>query len=315
MSSLHALLSSRLENLRPYSGGGWSAACPCCRSEGHDKQGNHLRIFPSSAFRCAKIAKDEKGANPIDHNRFIRAWIYQNADPETLALLDTQIIDPDPKIEADKVYDEAMLKRLVPDHRYWVGRGIKEDVLRKLEGGLSPPDERSKTSDRYLFPIRDPQSGRIHGWTGRLVNEASFGPTHKHLVKVSKAVYPWTVTGSHIKRTRKAILTEGWADGGTFASHDMWNWLLLLGLNMNSRMLGLLISANPTHIIISTNNDAIGKPNSDSAGNKAAIKIRDKLAPFFGEEKLIIDLPQTAKDWNAADSDEVEAFKERVNAL
>ncbi len=308
---LHSLLSSRLDNLKRTQGG-WTAACPVCRAEGGDGQRNHLRIWQSAAFSCAKHQGER------DHNRAIRAFIYQDADPDLVASLDVEVLDPDPKLDIERVYPEEMLTRLVQDHRYWLGRNISEDVLRKLEGGMAPVDEQSKLSGRYIFPVRDAH-GRITGFTGRLVNDASFGPKWKHLVRASKAAYPLNVTGEHIRRTRKVCFTEGVGDGLTWGTHGIWNWLILLGLNLNPRVLGFLASANPTHIIISTNSDSerVNKTtgNVTHPGQDAAVKLRNQLIPFFGEERIIIRLPQTAKDWNAADPDEVRAFKAEVEAL
>lgn len=310
MASFDDIIRAHLENVRPTTDG-WVAACPACRGQGGDKQGNHLRIWRGShAFNCAKAGPEDR-----EHNKLVRAVLYQDADPFALAALDLQIVDPEPKLDVDKVYPEDMLARLVPDHRYWVGRGISEDVLRKLEGGLAPPDEKSKLSNRYIFPVRD-DKGRITGFTGRLVSEASFGPTHKHLVRASRAVYPIHVAGEHIRRTRKVAFTEGIGDGLTWASHGMWNWLLLFGLNLNARILGFLVSVNPTHIVISTNNDAVGDK-GHSVGNETAEKLRRKLVPFFGEERVLIHLPPR-KDWNQCQQEnpaEVAEFKAWFDGL
>jgi DNA primase len=213
----------------------------------------------------------------------------------------------------EKVYPEDMLTKLVPDYRYWVGRGISEDVLRRLEGGMAPTDERSKLSGRFILPIRDDKR-RIIGWTGRLVSDASFGPKHKHLVKSSKAVYPIHIAAEPIRTSRKVVLTEGVGDLMTLHTHGMLNVLVLLGLNLNARMLGFLASVNATHIVLSTNNDSVGAKGHD-VGNKAADKLRAKLIPFFGEERVVIRLPQTGKDWGEASVDEVKAFKAEVDAL
>jgi hypothetical protein len=298
-ADLQSILSARLEAFRRNSDGSYQARCPVCASEGHDKQRDHLRVWPSGAFRCAKYAKDAPGEAPLDHNRLIRAFVYQNVDPATLALLETQIIDPEPKLVADKVYPEETLTQMVPDHRYWVGRGISEEVLRRFEGGLHPEGIPSKMSKRYLFPVRDYPSRRIVGWTGRLTESTnSFAPKWKHLVKSGRALYPLTVTADAIRTARKVVLVESPGDGLSLFQGGIPYVAILFGLNMNSRWLGWLASADLDQIVISTNNDAIGKPQSDCAGNKAAEKLRAKLVPFFGEERVKVRLPQSANDWN-----------------
>ena len=312
---LHALLASRLDNLKR-TPNGWQAACPVCRAEGSDKTGNHLRIWGNAAFNCAKAGPDDKA-----HNRQIRAFIYQDADPETLADLQNQIVDPEPKLEVDKVYPEEMLARLVPDYHYWVGRGISEEVVRRMEGGLVPRDERNKLSGYFTFPVRDDKR-RIIGWASRLVDEASFGPKHKHLVKTGRCVFPIHVAGEAIRTSRKVVLVEGLADLMTLQTVGMWNVLAVLGLNFNARILGFLVSVNPRAIVISTNADTERVNKRTGAithpGQDAADKLRAKLVPFFGEERVVVRFPKAAKDWNEVlkvAPDEVSAFKAEVDSL
>lgn len=317
MADLHTLLSSRLEGLRRNSDGTFQARCPACAAENGDTQRQHLRIWPSAAFRCARAGDDRQ------HNRVVRAWLYAESDPDTLANLALEVIDPEPKLEVEKVYPEADLAKLTPDYRYWVGRGISEEVLRRMGGGLAPHNERSKLSGRYVFPVRD-DKGRIIGWTGRLVSDASFGPTHKHLVRSARCVFPIHVAAEPIRATRKVVLLESVGDYLSCAEVGLWNCLVLLGLNLNARILGFLVSVNPTHIVISTNADtervnkvtgAVSHPGQD-----AADKLRVKLVPFFGEERVLIRFPKAAigKDWNEvlrAAPDEVRAFKAEVDSL
>ncbi len=320
MADLHSLLLSRLENLRRTSDG-WTARCPACAAEGSDKTGNHLRVWRSGAFACAKENKDGLKDIILDHNRVIRAWLYADSDPETLAALDVEFIDPEPKLDVERVFPEALLAELAPDYRYWVGRGISEDVLRRMGGGVASEKEKGKLSGRYVFPVRD-DKGRITGWTGRLVSDASFGPTWKHLVKSSRCVYPIHTAAESIRASRKVVLLESVGDYLSCAEVGLWNGIVLLGLAFNARVLGLLASANPTHIIISTNSDtervnkrtgAISHPGQD-----AADKLRAKLVPFFGEERVLIRFPKAAKDWNEVlkvAPDELRAFKAEIDAL
>lgn len=297
-TDLQSILSTRLEGFRRNGDGTYQARCPACAAEGHDKQRNHLRIWPSGAFVCAKLRKDNPNDAPLDHNRLIRAHVYQDLDPAALALLETQIVDPEPKLTADKVYPEEMLSGMVQNHSYWIGRGISEDVLRRMEGCLHPEGISSKMTGRYLFPIRDYPSRRIVGWTGRLVGSSnSFAPKWKHLCRASRVTFPLTVTADPIKHARKVVLVESPGDGLALAQGGIWCFGILLGLNLNSRWLGWLASADLDQIIISTNNDEIGAAKSDGAGNKAAQKLRAKLVPFFGEERVVVRLPQAAKDW------------------
>lgn len=311
MADLHSLLAGRLEGLRRNGDGTFQARCPACAAEGGDSQKQHLRIWPSSAFRCAKYG-DNKA-----HNRVVRALIYADSDPDTLAALEVEFVDPEPKLEVEKVYPEELLTRLIPDYRYWMGRGISEEVLRRMGGGLAPAEEKSKLAGRYVLPVRDLQ-GRIIGWTGRLVSDASFGPTHKHLVKSSRCMFPIHDSEAEIRRTRVVVFNEGVGDDLSLATVGIRNRLALLGLNLNARIMGFLASVNPRKIVLSLNNDAIGRPESASAGNKAVAKLRAKLVPFFGEEVVVDRLPQTRKDWSKVlmeNPEEIHAFKAWVDAL
>lgn len=305
------LLIARLENLKNASGGdGWVAACPICRLEGGDSTRSHLRIYRTRAFSCIKHQGD------LTHNKLIRAYLYKDATPEALALLETSFIDPDPQIQADKIYPEEMLKELVPDYRYWVNRGISEDVLRRLEGGYVPKERKGKLAGRFVFPIRDHITGRIVGFSGRLVDLNSFGPKYKHLVKSSRVVYPLWHVKKDILAARKVVLVESAGDCLSLLSHGINNVLVLLGLNLNSKMMGFLASASLDEVIISTNNDnhESGKASSKSAGNVGAQKIYDKLVPYLGEHRVRIRLPMTGKDWNEADVAEIQEFKKELES-
>ena len=93
--------------------------------------------------------------------------------------------------------------------------------------------------------------------------------------------------------------------------------LVLLGLNLNSKFFGFLVSAGLTKIIVSLNDDppkivngVITKP-----GNSGAKKIMDKLIPFFGEHRIVNRPPTTGKDWNEVlmkNTGEIELFKEEL---
>jgi hypothetical protein len=307
MATLESILRGRLTNLHKIPDG-WQARCPACAAGGADKTGNHLRIYHNGAYSCVVHQGDSA------HNKAIRAFIYTGATPEILASLESCVVEEDVKLDVDKVYPESALAQLVPDHTYWINRGISVAVLEKLEGGLSP-EGKSKMSGRYLFPIRDHVNGRIIGWTGRLTQPNSFGPKWKHLVRTSRCVYPLTVSRESILKTRKVVLYESQGDYMAAATCGMYNGLILLGLNLNSKVLGFLASAGLNEIIISTNNDTLGKEASKEAGNKAAEKLKEKLALYFGENKIRIRLPQTRKDWGDVLKDgtgELEIFKKEL---
>lgn len=61
-----ALDQGKLENLSTVHNGARQARCLACAEVGHDKKGDHLRIFDNGAFGCA--------ANPRDREHQRRIW-------------------------------------------------------------------------------------------------------------------------------------------------------------------------------------------------------------------------------------------------
>lgn len=49
---------SKLENVRELAGGIVQARCPACAEGGHDRAGEHLRIYPDGRFGCCVHPKD-----------------------------------------------------------------------------------------------------------------------------------------------------------------------------------------------------------------------------------------------------------------
>ncbi len=294
---------SRLRNVRRNpADNSICCACPQCEAEGHDKKGQHLKIYQSGAFSCVKAGSDDRV-----HNAKIRAFLRGTNSDENP---DFEYIDPEPaRISVEKVYPEESLKRLVPDYSYWIGRGAKESVIRRLEGGLAPEDERSKLSARFLFPVRG-LDGRIVGFIGRLTFNNSFAPKWKNLVKTSKVVWPWHIAESYVKSSGRVILVESPGDMIALMGHDIWNVICVFGLNLNGKIISALVSANVKQIIVSLNRDA-----DPSKGQYAAEKIRNKLSAFFNEDSLLIKLPpEGTKDWGEASAEQIEAFKQEISS-
>ena len=280
-----------------------SAACPVCRAQGSDKTGNHLKIFKNGAFNCI-VGSD---GDP-QHNRLIRQYLKGDGD-------DIVFIDPEPKLTVEKIYPEDTLSRLVPDYSYWIGRGMRVDVLKRLENGIAPIGEKSKLSGRSLFPLRN-MDGLIAGFSGRLVEENSFAPKWKHLAKISRLTYPWNVTGEAIRRRKVAVLTESIGDLLACLSHGIEPTLCIFGLNLNGLIISNMISANVKTVVVSLNRDE-----DASKGQAAAQRIREKLSNFWADENIVIRLPNGHKDWGKAaeggeaGAAELAAFKKEIDAL
>lgn len=313
-SQLEALIRQRLTNVVTTSGG-FIAQCPACATTGADLRGkNHLKIYNSGAFGC--VVDDSKA-----HNKFIYSFLYDKLTEEQKLDLETNWVDPDPKIAVDVIYPESMLAGLLPDHSYWIKRGVDEAILRKLEGGVAPKEKPSKLSGRYVFPIRDHISGRIVGFSGRILEDGNtWAPKYKHMVKSGRVIYPLWVNKEAILKQRKVVLVESVGDALSLMTKGIDCVLILLGLNLNSKFFGFLVSAGLQKIIVSLNDDPpkivngiIAKP-----GNRGAKKIMDKLTPFFGEHRVMNRPPTTGKDWNEVlmlGGDEINEFKKELELL
>lgn len=270
---------SRLTNVKA-TPEGWEARCPACAAHGSDKTGNHLSIRRNGQYNCVV------GSKIPGHNANIRAAARGDA------LTDVEYIDPEPRLTLDKVYPEDSLAKLLPDISYWVGRGMKESVMRQLECGLAPKEERGKLSGRTVLPIRD-LKGRIMGFSGRLVEDNSFAPTWKHCFRSSKAVWPWHITGSAIRCLKTVVAVESVGDTAACLSHGVEPVLCTWGLNVSDLMLATLVGAGVRRFIVSFNRD----PNPVKSQSGPAIeRLMQRLPDFFPE--VINRMPgEPFKDW------------------
>lgn len=280
---------------------GWTAACPVCRSEGHDSKGDHLKIWKTGQFCCAKYKSDP------EHNKRIKAAIGSGSTE-----INNEYIDLEPKIDLPKTYPEESLMRLGQDHSYWEGRGIPSEVVERFKGGLAPVNEKNKMSGRYVFPIRNTDN-KIIGFSGRLVENNSFAPKWKHIFKVKYSVFPLDIAKPQITDTKKVILLESIGDYLALAKYDIWNSFVIFGLNMNSKMLSTIISMDIKKIIISTNNDP-KNAKGERPGNDAAMKLKTKLDLYFNPSNVVVKLPE-ANDWGASTEEQIKEFKKYIEKI
>lgn len=292
---------SRLEKVKRNADRSITCRCPICAESGHDTTGNHLRVWVTGAFSCVTNQGDRR------HNSQIKAYLCNTAPSDNP---DIEYIDPEPTIKVDKVYPESSLISLLPQYDYWVNRGARPEVLRALEGGLAPLDEKSKLSGRFIFPIRG-LDGRINGFTGRLVAENSFAPTWKHLFRSSKSVWPWNVSGSAIRASRTVVLVESVGDCLALLSNGVPNVLCIFGLNLNGKIISTLIANDVRKVIVSLNRD-----DDPSKGQRAAEKIANRLAAFYSDGAVVIRLPpEGVNDWGEATSEQITAFRTELAVL
>lgn len=60
MGNRMSLDTSKLETVRELPGGIVQARCPACAEGGHDRTGEHLRIYPDGRFGCCVHPKDKE---------------------------------------------------------------------------------------------------------------------------------------------------------------------------------------------------------------------------------------------------------------
>lgn len=274
--------TTKLENVRP-TPNGFTCACPVCRKEGGDSTRSHLRVYTTGAFSCIKYQGDNL------HNRKLRSILRGYLDSTESA----EVVYIEPKLDVETVYPESTLSKLLPDYSYWLGRGMKEDVLRRLENGVAPLEERSKLSGRTIFPVRD-LDGNIVGFSGRLLTDSSYAPRWKHLFKSGRAIYSWHVTGPDIIASKSCILVESIGDYLACLSHDIKPVLCIFGLNLNSVIISTLLAHDIKRVIISLNRD-----DDPRKGQAAAEKIAAKLGNFFTDVRIVLP-PIGIKDWGCA---------------
>lgn len=280
---------SKLAAVRPAPGGGHSAACPACRAAGHDKTGNHLRIYRDSSFSCAAFPKDRA------HSADILKLVGMGSDGTAALSLSTEVheeAETQSQLDLKQTWDASVLDYLTRDHSYWATRGINEETVAPFRGGVSTSNE---LRGRYVFPIFN-SIGQVVGFTGRAL-ESWMKPKwlHKGLTR------HWVWGGlPEIVATKRVILVESIGDSLALRQTGIPESLVLFGVSISQSVIGHLIAANPRQIIISTNRDSHG------VGQKAAAKAQILLEPFFNSETICVRLPpEGVKDWNEASPEQI----------
>jgi hypothetical protein len=211
------------------------------------------------------------------------------------------------KLQMEKIYDNDCLNKLLPHYDFYEERGITQDTLKHLKGGLATSGQ---LYQRFVFPIYN-KDGQIHGFSGRDTANKDTRPKWKHIGRKSNWLYPLYVPqaqGSWRDRIEEAdslILVESIGDLLSCHQHEIFNVAVSFGLDISPSLICEMVEINPSKITISFNNDS-GK--ECNRGLDASIKNFLKLLNHFDQDKISICLP-TKNDFGDMKAQDFEQWK------
>ena len=192
-----------------------------------------------------------------------------------------------PKIEIEETYSADCLDRLLPHYEFYKKKGIDENNLIPLKGGLATTGQ---LNQRFVFPIFN-KYGKIHGFSGRDMKGGENRPKWKHIGKKKNWVYPLYTDSrceEDIKNRDQIIIVESIGDMLALRQKGFYNTLPCFGLNISSKLSCSIVALNPSKIFISLNNDAAS---GENRGADASFKNYLSLLNFFDKDKVKICLP------------------------
>jgi len=200
---------------------------------------------------------------------------------------------PIQKMQVDQFFDHDEIKTLLPHYKFYNNKSISDSTLKLYNAGFSMS---GKMNGRFVFPIYD-ENNRVIGMTGRhlLWKSSSSFPKWKHIGKKANWIYPINLKFNNeakfqnaVENSKEIILIEGIGDSLALSEQNIYNHMVIFGLEISSKQTSYLLSQNLNKIIIATNND---KDKTSNRGLEAAIKIYLKLTSVFDISKLEIRLP------------------------
>jgi hypothetical protein len=201
-----------------------------------------------------------------------------------------------PELRMPKTFSKATLSKLVPDHEYWINRGVTEYSVSEFKGGVV---RGGKMANRYVFPIFDAKDNVV-GFAGRDLFENSKRPKWKLIGDKSQWKYPLFLNHTIIKEKKKVILVESIGDMLALWDCGIKNVTVSFGLDVSPALISSFIRLDLKKIIISFNNDS----KNNNAGNKAAEKAESKLLKYFDPHQISVILP-THDDFGEMSREEI----------
>lgn len=216
------------------------------------------------------------------------------------------------KLQVEEVYPIEMLDKLLPHYKFYNGRGISDDTLSGLRGGLAT---KGQMYQRFVFPIFN-EYQQIHGFSGRDMSNKEGRPKWKHMGKKKSWVYPAyvpTKDGIFIDNVNKdyVLLVESIGDCLNCIEHGITNVLVSFGLDLSSKLICSLIKFNFKKVILSFNNDF---NKSDNKGMNACVKNYLKLLNYYDMDNIKICLP-TKNDFGDMNELDFAKWKEKLKLI
>jgi len=196
-------------------------------------------------------------------------------------------------MQVDQFFDHDEVETLLPHYKFYNNKAISDCTLKLYNAGFSMS---GKMNGRFVFPVYD-ENAKVIGITGRhlLWKSTSSISKWKHIGKKASWIYPINlkVNGESkfqnaVETKKEIVLIEGVGDSLALSEQNIYNHLVIFGLEISSKQIAYLMSQNLNKITISTNNDS---EKISNRGLEAAIKIYLKLTNFFDVSKLEIRLP------------------------
>jgi hypothetical protein len=215
-------------------------------------------------------------------------------------------------IQSEEIYASSLLDNLFPHYKFYNNRGISDDTLQLLKGGLAT---KGQMYQRFVFPIYN-EYKQIHGFSGRDMSSNSNRPKWKHMGKKKSWVYPAyvpTSSGILFDEVDKdyVLLVESIGDALSCIEHGITNVLVSFGLDLSSKLICSLMKFNFKKVILSFNND---NNKEDNRGMNACVKNYLKLLSYYDSSSIKICLP-VKNDFGDMSQEDFDKWKEKLTII
>ena len=224
---------------------------------------------------------------------------------EKRALPNPDAEKPKPKVSGGKILPKELLDKVIPDHSYWIKRGISMSTVATFDGGIV---KSGRMANRYVFPIFNYKKDLI-GITGRYtlkIPKDSKISKWLHFGGTSQWKYPLQKNNKIILNEKKVILVESIGDMLSLWEAGVKNVIVTFGLNISLSIINYLLKIDIENIVISFNKD------ESMRGQDAAVKNSDRLKRYFDEDQILIKLP-TKNDFGDMDKQEIIEWSKKIN--